>query len=436
MINDQSPVKHGMGPRRGATRRQLLRSAGALTLLQIPAWAQTGSLTNQGRLKERCDLAVIGQVDHGKTTLTAAITKVLAEQSKAASIPYDQINRAPIESAYGSKIAIARVQYETDRRHYAQVDCPSHGDIVKMMITGAATMDGAILVVSATDGPQPQAREHVMLARQLGVPALVVFLNKMDLVADRELPGLVESEVRELLARYDFPAEKIPIIRGSALAALEGRDDRLGKNPVLGILKAVDDYIPQPPRSKDRPFLMPIATVSSVGGRTVATGHIERGVVKTEDEVEVVGPRITQRRKVGRVELLNGSAGQGEAGQEVHCTLQGTTGNAPGAGQVLSKPGSIKPHTKFKAEVYFLNKEEGGRHDPILPNYRPQFHIHTVGVTGVVNLSQGTLMVMPGDNVDLEVHLTVPTALEKKLRFTIRDGDRTVGVGVVTSIVK
>jgi elongation factor Tu len=389
------------------------------------------------RTKPHCNIGTIGHVDHGKTTLTAAITKVLAESGGATFTAYDQIDKAPEERARGITISTAHVEYQTGKRHYAHVDCPGHADYVKNMITGAAQMDGAILVVSAADGPMPQTREHILLARQVGVPALVVYLNKVDMVDDPELLELVEMEVRELLSSYQFPGDKIPIVRGSALAALEGRDPEVGKQSVLQLMAAVDDYIPQPDRPKDQPFLMPIEDVFSISGRgTVVTGRIERGVVKVGEEVEIVGIRPTTKTVVTGVEMFRKLLDQGEAGDNVGALLRGVERDGVERGQVLCKPGSVKPHKKFKAEAYILTKEEGGRHTPFFTNYRPQFYFRTTDVTGVVQLPQGTEMVMPGDNVTMDVELITPIAMEEKLRFAIREGGRTVGAGVVAQIVE
>jgi elongation factor Tu len=389
------------------------------------------------RTKPHCNIGTIGHVDHGKTTLTAAITKVLAEQGGATFTAYDQIDKAPEERARGITISTAHVEYQTAKRHYAHVDCPGHADYVKNMITGAAQMDGAILVVSAADGPMPQTREHILLARQVGVPALVVYLNKVDMVDDPELLELVEMEVRELLSLYQFPGDKIPIIRGSALAALEGRDEDLGRKSVIALMEAVDEYIPQPDRPKDQPFLMPIEDVFSISGRgTVVTGRIERGVVKVGEEVEIVGIRPTTKTTVTGVEMFRKLLDQGEAGDNVGALLRGIERDGVERGQVLCKPGSVKPHKKFKAEAYILTKEEGGRHTPFFTNYRPQFYFRTTDVTGVVQLPQGTEMVMPGDNVTMDVELITPIAMEEKLRFAIREGGRTVGAGVVAQIVE
>jgi elongation factor Tu len=389
------------------------------------------------RTKPHCNVGTIGHVDHGKTTLTAAITKVLAEVGGAQFTPYDQIDKAPEERARGITIATAHVEYETKKRHYAHVDCPGHADYVKNMITGAAQMDGAILVVSAADGPMPQTREHILLARQVGVPAIVVYLNKIDQVDDPELLDLVELEVRELLSSYEFPGDDIPIIRGSALAAMEGKDEEVGKKSVQALMDAVDAYIPQPDRPKDRPFLMPVEDVFSISGRgTVATGRIERGVIKVGDEVEIVGLRPTAKTVVTGVEMFRKLLDSGEAGDNVGCLLRGTKREEVERGQVLAAPGSITPHTKFKAEAYILTKEEGGRHTPFFTNYRPQFYFRTTDVTGIVQLPAGTEMVMPGDNVTMEIELIAPIAMDEGLRFAIREGGRTVGAGVVASIIK
>jgi len=388
------------------------------------------------RTKPHCNIGTIGHVDHGKTTLTAAITRVLAKSGGATFTAYDQIDKAPEEKARGITISTAHVEYETGKRHYAHVDCPGHADYVKNMITGAAQMDGAILVVSAADGPMPQTREHILLARQVGVPALVVYLNKVDMVDDPELLELVEMEMRELLSSYQFPGDDIPIIRGSALYALEDRDAELGEKSVLALMDAVDGYIPQPDRPKDRPFLMPIEDVFSISGRgTVVTGRIERGVVKVGDEVEIVGLRPTQKTVVTGVEMFRKLLDQGEAGDNVGALLRGTKREEVERGQVLAAPGSITPHTKFKAEAYVLTKEEGGRHTPFFTNYRPQFYFRTTDVTGVVQLPEGTEMVMPGDNVSMDVELIAPIAMDEGLRFAIREGGRTVGAGVVANIV-
>ena len=387
------------------------------------------------RNKPHCNIGTIGHVDHGKTTLTAAITKSLAETGGATFTAYDQIDKAPEERARGITISTAHVEYETEKRHYAHVDCPGHADYVKNMITGAAQMDGAILVVSAADGPMPQTREHILLARQVGVPALVVYLNKVDMVDDPELIELVEMELRELLSSYQYPGDDIPIVKGSALMALEDKNPEIGKNSIMELMKAVDDYIPQPERAKDQPFLMPIEDVFSISGRgTVVTGRIERGVVKVGEEVEIVGIRDTQKSTVTGVEMFRKLLDSGEAGDNVGCLLRGIDKEAVERGQVLCKPGSVKPHTKFKAEAYILTKEEGGRHTPFFTNYRPQFYFRTTDVTGVVTLPSGTEMVMPGDNVTMDVELIQPIAMEEKLRFAIREGGRTVGAGVVAKI--
>src|ERR1700728_2708574 len=389
------------------------------------------------RTKPHCNVGTIGHVDHGKTTLTAAITKVLAETGGATFTAYDQIDKAPEEKARGITIATAHVEYETANRHYAHVDCPGHADYVKNMITGAAQMDGAILVVSAADGPMPQTREHILLARQVGVPSLVVYLNKIDMVDDPELIELVEMELRELLSSYQFPGDDIPIIKGSALCALEDRNPELGEKSVLELMDAVDAYIPQPVRATDRPFLMPVEDVFSISGRgTVATGRVERGVIKVGEEVEIVGIRATQKTVVTGVEMFRKLLDQGEAGDNIGALLRGTKREDIERGQVLAKPGSITPHTKFKAEAYILTKEEGGRHTPFFTNYRPQFYFRTTDVTGVVNLPEGTEMVMPGDNVSMDVELIHPIAMDDGLRFAIREGGRTVGAGVVASIQK
>jgi elongation factor Tu len=389
------------------------------------------------RTKPHCNIGTIGHVDHGKTTLTAAITKVLAEQGKAQFTAYDQIDKAPEEKARGITIATAHVEYETDKRHYAHVDCPGHADYVKNMITGAAQMDGAILVVSAADGPMPQTREHILLARQVGVPALVVYMNKVDMVDDPELLDLVELEVRELLSSYDFPGDTIPIVRGSALCALEDREPKVGRDSIGELMKAVDENIPQPDRPVDQPFMMAIEDVFSISGRgTVVTGRIDRGVIKVGEEVEIVGIRPTQKTTVTGVEMFRKLLDQGQAGDNVGCLLRGVEREGVERGQVLAKPGSITPHTNFRAEVYVLTKEEGGRHTPFFTNYRPQFYFRTTDVTGIVKLPEGTEMVMPGDNVSIEVELIVPIAMEEKLRFAIREGGRTVGSGVVAKIVK
>ena len=378
------------------------------------------------RSKPHANIGTIGHVDHGKTTLTAAITKVLAEAGGAEFQAYDEIDKAPEERERGITISTAHVEYETDNRHYAHVDCPGHADYVKNMITGAAQMDGGILVVSAADGPMPQTREHILLARQVGVPALAVFLNKVDQVDDAELLELVELEVRELLSSYEFPGDDIPIISGSALAALEGKDDNIGKEKILELMKAVDEYIPTPDRPKDQPFLMPIEDVFSISGRgTVVTGRIERGVVNVNEEIEIIGIRETQKTTCTGVEMFRKLLDQGEAGDNVGVLLRGTKREEVERGQVLAKPGSITPHTKFKAEAYILTKDEGGRHTPFFSNYRPQFYFRTTDVTGSVILPEGTEMVMPGDNISMEVELIAPIAMDDGLRFAIREGGRT-----------
>jgi elongation factor Tu len=388
------------------------------------------------RNKPHCNVGTIGHVDHGKTSLTAAITKVLAETGGATFTAYDQIDKAPEEKARGITIATAHVEYQTEKRHYAHVDCPGHADYVKNMITGAAQMDGAILVVSAADGPMPQTREHILLARQVGVPALVVFMNKVDMVDDPELLDLVELEVRELLSKYQFPGDKIPIIRGSALMALEGKNPELGHDAVLKLMAAVDDYIPQPERPVDLPFLMPVEDVFSISGRgTVVTGRVERGVIKVGEEVEIVGIRDTKKSVVTGVEMFRKLLDQGQAGDNVGCLLRGIDKDDVERGQVLCKPGSVKPHTKFKAEAYILTKEEGGRHTPFFTNYRPQFYIRTTDVTATCNLPEGVKMVMPGDNITMNIELIAPVALEEQMRFAIREGGKTVGAGVVTKIL-
>jgi elongation factor Tu len=389
------------------------------------------------RTKPHCNVGTIGHVDHGKTTLTAAITKTMAEQFGGDFIAFDQIDKAPEEKARGITIATAHVEYETENRHYAHVDCPGHADYVKNMITGAAQMDGAILVVSAADGPMPQTREHILLARQVGVPAIVVYLNKVDMVDDPELLELVELEVRELLSSYDFPGDDIPVIPGSALAALEGGDAATGEESVVALMAAVDDYIPQPERAIDRPFLMPIEDVFSISGRgTVVTGRVERGVVKVGEEIEIVGITDTRKTVVTGVEMFRKLLDRGEAGDNIGVLLRGVGREEVERGQVLAAPGSITPHTKFTAETYVLTKEEGGRHTPFFSNYRPQFYFRTTDVTGSIKLPDGTEMVMPGDNVTMEVELIAPIAMDEGLRFAIREGGRTVGAGVVASITE
>lgn len=388
------------------------------------------------RNKPHCNIGTIGHVDHGKTSLTAAITKVLAESGGATFTAYDMIDKAPEEKARGITISTAHVEYETANRHYAHVDCPGHADYVKNMITGAAQMDGAILVVSAADGPMPQTREHILLARQVGVPSLVVFLNKCDMVDDPELLELVELEVRELLSSYDFPGDDIPIVKGSALMALENKSPELGHDAILELMKQVDAYIPQPERPKDRAFLMPIEDVFSISGRgTVVTGRVERGVVKVGEEVEIVGLKPTVKTIVTGVEMFRKLLDQGEAGDNIGALLRGTKREDVERGQVLAHVGSINPHTKFKAEAYILTKEEGGRHTPFFSNYRPQFYFRTTDVTGAVTLPEGTEMVMPGDNISMDVELIAPIAMDEGLRFAIREGGRTVGAGVVAKII-
>src|SRR5947209_2195926 len=390
------------------------------------------------RSKPHVNIGTIGHIDHGKTTLTAAITKTLSKHNpKNKFRSFDSIDNAPEEKARGITIAVAHVEYETPNRHYAHVDCPGHADYIKNMITGAAQMDGAILVVSAADGPMPQTREHVLLARQVGVPSLVVYMNKTDMVDDPELIELVELEVRELLSSYDFPGDDIPVVKGSALAALEGRDPDVGAKSIQELMEAVDSYIPQPERAKDRPFLMPIEDVFTISGRgTVVTGRVERGIVKVGDEVEIVGLRPTTKTIATGVEMFRKLLDQGEAGDNIGVLLRGTKREEVERGQVLAKPGSITPHTVFTAEAYVLTKEEGGRHTPFFDNYRPQFYFRTTDVTGSVKLPEGTEMVMPGDNVSMEVTLLVPIAMDEGLRFAIREGGRTVGAGVVAKILK
>ncbi len=388
------------------------------------------------RSKPHCNIGTIGHVDHGKTTLTAAITKILAEKGGADFTAYDQIDKAPEERARGITISTAHVEYETEKRHYAHVDCPGHADYVKNMITGAAQMDGAILVVSGTDSVMPQTKEHILLARQVGVPALVVFINKVDMVDDPEMLELVEMEIKDTLEKYDFPADEIPIIKGSALCALEDKNDEIGRQAILKLMEAVDSYIPQPNRPKDQPFLLPIEDVFSISGRgTVVTGRVERGVVKVGDEVEIVGIKETQKTVVTGIEMFRKLLDQGEAGDNLGCLLRGTKREDVERGQVLAAPGTITPHTKFECEVYILNKDEGGRHTPFFNGYRPQFYFRTTDVTGNVTLQNGVEMVMPGDNVRLSVELIAPIAMNDGLRFAIREGGRTVGAGVVTKII-
>ena len=389
------------------------------------------------RTKPHCNVGTIGHVDHGKTTLTAAITRVLGEAGGAEFVSFDEIDKAPEERARGITIATAHVEYETGARHYAHVDCPGHADYVKNMITGAAQMDGAILVVSAADGPMPQTREHILLARQVGVPALVVYMNKVDMVDDEEILELVELEVRELLSVYEFPGDDIPVVRGSALAALEDGDTTTGRDSVLELMAAVDEYVPQPERPKDQPFLMPIEDVFSISGRgTVVTGRIERGVVNVGDSVGIVGIRETTKTVCTGVEMFRKLLDQGEAGDNVGVLLRGTKRDEVERGQVLAEPDTITPHTRFEAETYILTKDEGGRHTPFFSNYRPQFYFRTTDVTGTIGLPEGTEMVMPGDNVTMQVDLIAPIAMDEGLRFAIREGGRTVGAGVVAKIVE
>ena len=389
------------------------------------------------RTKPHCNIGTIGHVDHGKTTLTAAITKVLAEEGGASFTAYDQIDKAPEEKARGITISTSHVEYETPNRHYAHVDCPGHADYVKNMITGAAQMDGAILVVSAADGPMPQTREHILLARQVGVPALVVYMNKVDQVDDPELLELVEMEIRDLLSSYDFPGDEIPIIKGSALAVLENGDAKIGHDSIIELMKAVDDYIPQPDRPKDKPFLMPIEDVFSISGRgTVVTGRVERGVLKVGDEIEIVGIKPTQKTTCTGIEMCRKLLDQGEAGDNIGVLLRGTKREEVERGQVLAAPGTITPHTTFNCECYILTKEEGGRHTPFFSNYRPQFYFRTTDVTGSIELPSGTEMVMPGDNITMTATLIHPIAMNEGLRFAIREGGHTVGAGVVSKIIK
>jgi len=389
------------------------------------------------RNKPHANVGTIGHVDHGKTTLTAAITKVLAEKGGAKFVAYDQIDKAPEEKERGITIATAHVEYESEKRHYAHVDCPGHADYVKNMITGAAQMDGAILVVNAADGPMPQTREHILLARQVGVPAIVVFLNKVDQVKDKELIDLVEEEIKELLTSYKFPGDKTPIIKGSALAAVEGKDDEIGKNAILELVKAIDEHIPQPDRPKDKPFLMPVEDVFSISGRgTVVTGRVEQGVIKTGEEIEIIGIRDTKKSVCTGVEMFRKILDTGEAGDNIGALLRGVERTDVERGQVLAKPGSVTPHTKFEAQAYVLKKEEGGRHTPFFTKYRPQFYFRTTDVTGEVELPAGTEMVMPGDDAKFTVKLITPIAMSEKLNFAIREGGRTVGAGVVTKILE
>ncbi len=389
------------------------------------------------RTKPHCNIGTIGHVDHGKTTLTAAITMTLAKSGGAKAMSYADIDAAPEEKARGITINTAHVEYETANRHYAHVDCPGHADYVKNMITGAAQMDGAILVVSAADGPMPQTREHILLAKQVGVPAMVVFMNKVDMVDDAELLELVEMEVRELLSSYDFPGDDIPITKGSALAAVENRDPEIGENSILALMKTVDEYIPQPERPVDLPFLMPVEDVFSISGRgTVVTGRVEKGIIKVGEEVEILGLRDTQKSVVTGVEMFRKLLDQGQAGDNIGALLRGIDREGVERGQVLAKPGSIKPHKKFEAEAYILTKEEGGRHTPFFTNYRPQFYFRTTDVTGICNLPEGVEMVMPGDNIKISVELITPIAMDQGLRFAIREGGRTVGSGVVAKILE
>ncbi|HXT55546.1 MAG TPA: elongation factor Tu [Candidatus Eisenbacteria bacterium] len=389
------------------------------------------------RKKPHLNIGTIGHVDHGKTTLTAAITKVLEKQGKAKFLAYDQIDKAPEERERGVTINIAHVEYETDKRHYAHVDCPGHADYVKNMITGAAQMDGAILVVSAADGPMPQTREHILLARQVGVPAIVVYLNKADMVDDKELLELVELEVRELLSKYKFPGDDTPIVIGSALKALEGDTSEIGEGSILKLMEAVDSFVQEPVRDIDKPFLMPVEDVFTISGRgTVVTGRVERGVVKVGEEIEIVGFKATQKTVATGVEMFRKLLDEGQAGDNIGVLLRGTKREEVERGQVLAKPGSITPHTKFNAEAYVLTKEEGGRHTPFFNGYRPQFYFRTTDVTGVVKLPEGTEMVMPGDNINVEIELITPVAMDEGLKFAIREGGRTVGAGVVTKIIQ
>jgi len=389
------------------------------------------------RNKPHCNIGTIGHVDHGKTTLTAAITNVLAQSGGGTAVAYDQIDKAPEEKERGITISTAHVEYETEKRHYAHVDCPGHADYVKNMITGAAQMDGAILVVNAADGPMPQTREHILLGRQVGIPAIVVYLNKVDQVDDKEMIELVEEEIRELLTSYKYPGDKTPIVKGSALAAVEGRDEEIGKNSILELMKAVDEHIPQPAREVDKPFLMPVEDVFSISGRgTVATGRVESGVIKTGEEVEIVGIRETKKSVCTGVEMFRKLLDSGEAGDNVGILLRGIERTDIERGQVLCKPGSITPHTKFEAQAYVLKKDEGGRHTPFFTKYRPQFYFRTTDVTGEVELPAGTEMVMPGDDAKFTVKLITPIAMAEKLNFAIREGGRTVGAGVVTKIIE
>jgi elongation factor Tu len=389
------------------------------------------------RKKPHLNIGTIGHVDHGKTTLTAAITKVLEKQGKAKFMAYDQIDKAPEERERGVTINIAHVEYETDKRHYAHVDCPGHADYIKNMITGAAQMDGAILVVSAADGPMPQTREHILLARQVGVPAIVVYLNKADMVDDKELLDLVELEVRELLSKYKFPGDDTPIVVGSALKALEGDTSELGEGSIMKLMEAVDSFIQEPVRAIDKPFIMPVEDVFTISGRgTVVTGRVERGIIKVGEEIEIVGFRDTQKTVATGVEMFRKLLDEGQAGDNIGVLLRGTKREEVERGQVLAKPGSITPHTKFTAEAYVLTKEEGGRHTPFFNGYRPQFYFRTTDVTGVVKLPQGTEMIMPGDNINVEIELITPVAMDEGLKFAIREGGKTVGAGIVTKIIQ
>jgi elongation factor Tu len=389
------------------------------------------------RKKPHLNIGTIGHVDHGKTTLTAAITKVLEKQGKAKFMAYDQIDKAPEERERGVTINIAHVEYETDKRHYAHVDCPGHADYIKNMITGAAQMDGAILVVSAADGPMPQTREHILLARQVGVPAIVVYLNKADMVDDKELLELVELEVRELLSKYKFPGDDTPIVVGSALKALEGDTSELGEGSIAKLMEAVDSFIQEPVRAIDKPFIMPVEDVFTISGRgTVVTGRVERGIIKVGEEIEIVGFRATQKTVATGVEMFRKLLDEGQAGDNIGVLLRGTKREEVERGQVLAKPGSITPHTRFNAEAYVLTKEEGGRHTPFFNGYRPQFYFRTTDVTGVVKLPQGTEMVMPGDNINVEIELITPVAMDEGLKFAIREGGKTVGAGIVTKIIQ
>lgn len=389
------------------------------------------------RSKPHCNIGTIGHVDHGKTSLTAAITKILAETGGATALAYDQIDKAPEEKERGITISTSHVEYQTANRHYAHVDCPGHADYVKNMITGAAQMDGAILVVSAADGPMPQTREHILLARQVGVPAMVVFMNKVDMVDDAELLDLVELEIRELLSKYEFPGDEIPIVKGSALMALEGKRPEIGRDAILKLMAEVDRYIPQPARAIDKPFLMPVEDVFSISGRgTVVTGRVERGIIKVGQDVEIVGLTPTQKTTITGIEMFRKLLDEGRAGDNCGCLLRGTKKEEVERGQVLAAPGTIKPHKKFKAESYILTKEEGGRHTPFFNGYRPQFYFRTTDVTGVCTLKEGTDMVMPGDRIEMVVELIAPIAMEKELRFAIREGGRTVGAGVVVDIIE